>query len=420
MLSVKDLVDIEYIPAEEEISLQLLVDFYEEYLCKRIFIYTLKNGRVIKLFFRDATEIFHVSGIDHIYEGVPMDGTRFLQGIKDDEIDLETVENINAAAYKDYIARIRSMACLDTIIKKCEYLWFPSGEIPDTKIEVKYLLLKGLDGKNLHLGIDTYNEKRPYYSKTLLVTEGNSAEKFIDKADERLRVVKLEIRDKDTDKLLVCVDRKGAERNALGKIRNYVEGWFLGDFQRVIMGHLMQTVSRKIFEKWSQMLCSEMLFEMIAFDSEIETAFEMRESEINDVEWKELFLGIFEEKLLNSGFVEGLLHITMQKIEDYEQILHDGITRSVRDEWKAKIKSVIDEKRSEIRGVIELMDCYTPGIILGEVVRKYEKEELRELLNQKIVEFIDQKGRDVVRDILRAEIIQQKEKVMKKVATLLC
>ena len=68
----------------------------------------------------------------------------------------------------------------------------------------------------------------------------------------------------------------------------------------------------------------------------------------------------------------------------------------------------------------ELMDCYTPGIILGEVVRKYEKEELRELLNQKIVEFIDQKGRDVVRDILRAEIIQQKEKVMKKVATLLC
>ena len=79
---------------------------------------------------------------------------------------------------------------------------------------------------------------------------------------------------------------------------------------------------------------------------------------------------------MNSGFVEGLLHITMQKIEDYEQILHDGITRSVRDEWKAKIKSVIDEKRSEIRGVIELMDCYTPGIILGEVVRKYEKEQI--------------------------------------------
>ena len=67
MLSVNDLIDINYIPSESDISLELLVDFYEYYLCKRIFIFTLRDGQVVKLFFRDATELFHISGIDHIY-----------------------------------------------------------------------------------------------------------------------------------------------------------------------------------------------------------------------------------------------------------------------------------------------------------------------------------------------------------------
>ena len=42
MLSVSDLININYIPDEDDISLQLLIDFYEEYLCKRIFIFTKK------------------------------------------------------------------------------------------------------------------------------------------------------------------------------------------------------------------------------------------------------------------------------------------------------------------------------------------------------------------------------------------
>ena len=69
MLRVCDLININYVPNEKEISLKLLVDFYEQYLCRRIFIFTLKNGEVVKLFFKDASEIYHISGIDHIYDG---------------------------------------------------------------------------------------------------------------------------------------------------------------------------------------------------------------------------------------------------------------------------------------------------------------------------------------------------------------
>ena len=61
MLTVKDLIDINYIPAVAEFSLDLLKEFYENYLCKRIIIFTLKNGETVKLSFRDTTEIFHIS-----------------------------------------------------------------------------------------------------------------------------------------------------------------------------------------------------------------------------------------------------------------------------------------------------------------------------------------------------------------------
>ena len=57
MLSVGNLVDIKYIPSESDISLELLVDFYEDYLCKRIFIFTLRDGQVVKLFFKDNSNI---------------------------------------------------------------------------------------------------------------------------------------------------------------------------------------------------------------------------------------------------------------------------------------------------------------------------------------------------------------------------
>lgn len=169
---------------------------------------------MVKLFFRDTTEMFHILGIDHIYEGVPMDGSRFVREIENGTINFDVVRAVNPNAYRDYADRIRSMACLDTIIKNCEYLFYTGGRIPQSEIKVKYLLLRGMDGKNLHLGIDTYKAGRPYFSKTLLVTEGNSARKFIEKADERLRVAELVIKDKDMDEVLVHVKREAAEVQA--------------------------------------------------------------------------------------------------------------------------------------------------------------------------------------------------------------
>lgn len=77
MLTVPDLINIQYIPEINDISLMLMVDFYEQYLCKRFWVFELADGQKVKLFFKDTSEIFHVSGIDHIYGNVPMDGCKF-------------------------------------------------------------------------------------------------------------------------------------------------------------------------------------------------------------------------------------------------------------------------------------------------------------------------------------------------------
>lgn len=234
MLTVADLINIQYIPEITEVSLSLMVDFYEQYLCQRIFIFELADGQKVKLFFKDTSEIFHVSGIDHIYENMPMDGTHFIDGIKNKSIDFVSLESLNRAAYNDYVDRIRSLACIDTILKNCEYLWFSDGKIPESTIKVKYLLLKGLDDKNLHLGIDTYKVGKPYFSKTLLVTEGNAATKYIDKAKERLRVVSLEIINKNNGEVLEKVDRVSAIKKADKIIDELSKKWFEETFTLLI------------------------------------------------------------------------------------------------------------------------------------------------------------------------------------------
>ena len=54
--------------------------------------------------------------------------------------------------------------------------------------------------------------------------------KFIGKADERLRVAKLEIRNKDTDDILISIDRNLAETYALKEVRKYADEWFSSEF----------------------------------------------------------------------------------------------------------------------------------------------------------------------------------------------
>ena len=226
MLNLSDLIDRESLPQEQEISLELLLNFYEQYLCTKVFIFTLEDDTEVKIIFTDGSEIFHLLGANHIYAGTPMTGKRFANGVRDGSITLATLRKVNAKAYRDYLDRICSLACIDAVLKKSEYLWFKDGRIQGSSIEVKYLLLKNIDQKSLHLGIDRRHEGKPYFAKTLLVTEGSSRNKFIDLASACFKVKRLQIRDKESDAVIEDIQREKARFAAAEQVRIYARAYF--------------------------------------------------------------------------------------------------------------------------------------------------------------------------------------------------
>ena len=54
MLNLSDLIDRESLPQEQEISLELPMNFYEQYLCTRVFVFTLEDDAEVKIIFMRA------------------------------------------------------------------------------------------------------------------------------------------------------------------------------------------------------------------------------------------------------------------------------------------------------------------------------------------------------------------------------
>lgn len=400
MLTVKDLIDINYIPAVAEFSLDLLKEFYENYLCKRIFIFTLKNGETLKLSFRDTTEIFHISGIDHIYEEVPMDGTRFISEIESGNIDLATVKSVNPNAYKDYEDRICSMACLDTIIKNCEYLFYPGGKIPQTEVKVKYLLLKGLNGKNLHLGIDTYKKGRPYFTRSLLVTEGNSAGKFIEKADERLRVVELVIKDKDTDEILIHVKREEAEKQAIIEVQRIAQEWLECDFPKLIEESILnRDIEDKIGHYWYEDIGDKKFknFEYIHNDFGY---INENPDNIADDDWREMLFDVLKVLLTSANAIDKLAALSDLNSVEYQKIYLSYVKREQRDNWRRMLHENIEHHKLEIKEIIDTLDPYWSGKIIGESIRKYERDNTGEVIKLEFQKIVEKKCEDMTRRAL--------------------
>lgn len=215
MLSVQDLINKRDIPGEDDISLELLIAFYEEYLGKRIFRFELDNGMIIKLLFNDVNDIFHIAGIHQIYRDSDLGhvkASEFIEDVRNGNVTLQYLKSLNANSYKDFIPRIRSFLCIDGIIKNSEYLYYSHGIIPDTSIKVKYLLLKNASNRKLHLGIDNYKRNpNNFYAKTLLVTD---SDKFIDRATSQHRVNKIIIINKETNEVEEIIDRQLAYTKA--------------------------------------------------------------------------------------------------------------------------------------------------------------------------------------------------------------
>ena len=343
MLAINDLINIKHIPAEEELSLKLLIDFYENYLCKRLYKFTLDDGKEVKITFKGASEIYHISGIKHLYNDRFMDGTRFSQEARDGKIDFSTLRKINPNAFNDYSERIRSFACIDTILKNCEYLWFPEGRIEDTKIKVRYLLLKAIEEYNLHMGIDTYNNGKIFYPKTLLVTKGLQKNKFIDKASIKSKVSRLEIRIKATDEIEEVIDREKAYDIAKSYIQNKIDEWLRTKFIANLEAHN--------FSK-----------------------------EVHPLLLKD------NDKIYN--------------LNEAIQFVCENISNSQKKEWISSLNNYIRSISDLLMNVVFKYDPYWTNKIVSETIRGFSNNDLKSLIMKTIKEYIEEKYKTtIIQDI---------------------
>jgi hypothetical protein len=407
MLNVKDLINITYIPSETEISLDLFVSFYEEYLCKRIFVYTLYNGEKVKLFFKDTAEIFHVSGIEHIYQGVPMNGTRFIDEVKKGNIDLNTLNKVNPKAYIDYKDRIRSLACIDTIIKNCEYLWYPNGKIENSSIEVSYLLLKGLDGKYLHLGIDTYRKNRPYFAKTLLVTEGNSLNKFLEKAQEKIRVESLLILSKEDDEILEDIQRKKAEDLSKELVLNSISQWqdeqlsyLVNEFYEEIIlksdNQNWKNVVSDIIGKYETGILDKLTTFVFNSDGIAECIREQKNASGEEKnEWIKLLVSEIETLLLNTPNLHGVFgNVIRDNIaEEFTEILFSFLNRCKKSIVIASLEKMLENEKISFLNEVKLHDKYWANKLIAENMRHEKKRYIDEQLDNALAEIIENNKR---------------------------
>ena len=97
------------------------------------------------------------------------------------------------------------------------------------------MLLKNIDDKSLHLGINQKHEEKPYFAKTLLVTEGTRRSKFIDLADASFKVKRLQIRDKESDILLEDIQRERARITADEQVRIYGRKYFEQNKENLVL-----------------------------------------------------------------------------------------------------------------------------------------------------------------------------------------
>lgn len=193
MFTTKDLLKQDSMAKWEDISLSLYKEFVETILFKRTFRYYTKNGQTFDVNFKEWG-IYHMLAIQHIDNRIKKN--KFFSEI-DNGLEFGTfrADKMKRARLMDNKDRIRMFACVYQILKAGNCFYVPNGKIPDTDIEVDYILYKLIDEKGVNVGIRY--EDDTYVPLTLLVDRAIDPTITISKL-EHIDMEKLEIIENDT------------------------------------------------------------------------------------------------------------------------------------------------------------------------------------------------------------------------------
>lgn len=206
MLTANDLLGVNNITNFDDISLKLYKEFMDNFLCNRIFIYTTEDDNKIKLVFQE-TNLLHILGAQHIL-GENYKAKKFNEKILNDKMTFKELERINSIVFNDFTDRFLNYTNLYHVLTNCEVIYFDKDTYDKNRksteqslMNFTYILYKDINNKKIHAGLDTYNNGRSYYCKSLLV-KSISNDIFI-KEQTPVNIKNIKVIDKSSNNILL-------------------------------------------------------------------------------------------------------------------------------------------------------------------------------------------------------------------------
>ena len=182
--------------------------------------------------------------------------------------------------------------------------------------------------------------------------------------------------------------------------------------------HFAETTRNAIFDALLQCISFEWLQKVSTIDENFNVAWNMKEECADSSEWLRLLLDVLSDRLSDNAFVRDILAVNPKLLTDYDAMLVGCIRAADKKVWHSVCRKYIEQNKPDIKDKVEKQDSYWAGKIVGEAIRKYDKEDLDVAMARHITEYIATEFENVVTELLTEKLSEQKEMVLQKISTL--
>lgn len=161
MHTVEDLLTIQRMPRESEISLQVIQQFYKKYLCDRIYVYQLASGEEVRFAFKEDN-LCHLLGIQHILKPYRFQGQSGYDLLADGTVTIQFLKQKNKQGYKSKKHRILYFPFLYQLVL-APILIQSESEGQSGNMQYELIVYNQVDCKYLHLGLRKKEDRDFYY-----------------------------------------------------------------------------------------------------------------------------------------------------------------------------------------------------------------------------------------------------------------
>jgi hypothetical protein len=162
MLTVADLLTLTTKPLQKDVTIQTILEFYEQHLCTYKIIYELDSEERPELRLRfEPDQLYHLLGIHHVL-GKKYNGLPGFNKIKDGTFTWKYMKQKNEQGFKSKKNRMLYFPFVYQLLRSPELVLF-DGEKADTNNDSELILYNQVEKAYMHLGVSQYTDQENYY-----------------------------------------------------------------------------------------------------------------------------------------------------------------------------------------------------------------------------------------------------------------